>query len=203
MEAGPSVALNDCGSQGGITCPNRSSRLAQATRYALQRNLENQQKKGNPDNCRCGLQWLPTCTLNECGRIPNDDLHGSLSEGEGACSWTCDDRSHLPLRGKLGWMTPRPGQKKARQRNASFGALVPKRGPHFYLRSSFPHASDCHSCKESPRPMRRVSNKNPLAYVLETIATGSTRRNTGIRACLRTFATSVSRNREASYSNDN
>jgi hypothetical protein len=63
------------------------------------------------------------------GRIPNDDLHESPSEGEGACFGICDGRSHLPLRGKLGWMTPRAGQKKAGKWNASFGALVPKRGP--------------------------------------------------------------------------
>jgi hypothetical protein len=53
------------------------------------------------------------------GRIPIDDFHKSASEGEGACSKTSAGRSHLPLRGKLGWMTPRPGQKKAGKRNAS------------------------------------------------------------------------------------
>ena len=35
------------------------------------------------------------------GRIPKDDLHKFLSEGEGACSTTSAGRSHLPLRGKL------------------------------------------------------------------------------------------------------
>jgi hypothetical protein len=53
------------------------------------------------------------------GRIPINDLHKSASEGEGACSRTSAGRSHLPLRGKLGWMTPRPGQKKAGKRDAS------------------------------------------------------------------------------------
>ena len=52
------------------------------------------------------------------GRIPIDDLHKSASEGEGACSMTSAGRSHLPLRGKLGWMTPRIGQKKTDKRNA-------------------------------------------------------------------------------------
>src|SRR2546430_11466642 len=46
------------------------------------------------------------------GRIPDDDLHESLSEGEGACSGICDGRSHLPLRGKLGWMTHAPVKKR-------------------------------------------------------------------------------------------
>src|SRR6267154_6720674 len=71
-------------------------------------------------------------------RIPIDDFHKSASEGEGACSRTCAGRSHLPLRGKLGWMTPRAGQKKTGKRNASFGALVPKRGPLSFFRDSFP-----------------------------------------------------------------
>jgi hypothetical protein len=77
---------------------------------------------------------LPACIVIVSGRIPDDDLHESSSEGEGACSGTCDGRSLLPLRGKLGWMTPRPGQKKTGKRNASFGALVPKRGPHTFSR---------------------------------------------------------------------
>src|SRR6202049_3340219 len=75
------------------------------------------------------------------GRIPIDDFHKSASEGEGACSRTYDGRSHLPLRGKLGWMTPRPGQKKTGKRNASFGALVPKREPLSFLGSSVCGAS--------------------------------------------------------------
>ena len=79
------------------------------------------------------LEWLPTCIVIARGRIPNDDLHEFLSEGEGACSRTCDGRSHLPLRGKLGWMTPRPGQKKAGQRNASLGLSFPSEGPFYFL----------------------------------------------------------------------
>src|SRR5208337_3281681 len=35
----------------------------------------------------------------------------TASEGEGACLLLLADRSHLPLRGKLGWMTPRVGVK--------------------------------------------------------------------------------------------
>src|SRR6266550_7799663 len=65
--------------------------------------------------------------------IPNYDLHESLSKGEGACSENCDGRSHLPLRGKLGWMTPRPGQKKTGKRNASLGLSFPSEGPFPFL----------------------------------------------------------------------
>ena len=79
------------------------------------------------------LEWLPTCIVMARGRIPNDDLHESLSEGEGACSRICDGRSHLPLRGKLGWMTPRPGQKRAGKRNASLGLSFPSGGPFYFL----------------------------------------------------------------------
>ena len=78
------------------------------------------------------LEWLPTCIGMVRGRIPNDDLHESLSEGEGACSRICDGRSHLPLRGKLGWMTPRPGQKRAGKRNASLGLSFPSEGPFYF-----------------------------------------------------------------------
>jgi hypothetical protein len=62
---------------------------------------------------------LPRALSGNRGRIPIDDFHKSASEGEGACSRRSAGRSHLPLRGKLGWMTPRPGQKKAGKRNAS------------------------------------------------------------------------------------
>src|SRR5712692_7971014 len=38
-------------------------------------------------------------------------MRREASEGEGACLSLFADRSHLPLRGKLGWMTPRAGVK--------------------------------------------------------------------------------------------
>src|SRR5438309_9966279 len=46
------------------------------------------------------------------GCIPSDVLRKKASEGEGACSPTEARRPHLPLRGKLGWMTPRAGWKQ-------------------------------------------------------------------------------------------
>jgi hypothetical protein len=74
--------------------------------------------------------------LYKRGRIPVDDFHKSSSEGEGACSRTCAGRSHLPLRGKLGWMTPRPGREKEdRETECVFGVLVPKQGPLSIYRS--------------------------------------------------------------------
>jgi len=52
------------------------------------------------------------CALDEAGCIPKNGLNPRPSEGEGAYSTEGACRSHLPLRGKLGWMTPRTGQKK-------------------------------------------------------------------------------------------
>jgi len=68
------------------------------------------------------------------GRTPNDDLQILAREGEGASAPVCAGRSHLPLRGKLGWMTPRPGPKKTGSRSAPFGAPVPKQEPQFSYR---------------------------------------------------------------------
>src|SRR6266700_8398864 len=56
------------------------------------------------------------------------------SEGEGACLLFLADRSHLPLRGKLGWMTPRAGVKTTPATETRLtGPPDPKRGPHFFL----------------------------------------------------------------------
>src|SRR5689334_2522974 len=75
-------------------------------------------------------------------RVSSDDLSRETSEGEGACLWLLADRSHLPLRGKLGWMTPRAGVKTTPAIETRLqGAPDPKRGPHFlslFLRSTSP-----------------------------------------------------------------
>jgi hypothetical protein len=64
-----------------------------------------------------------------------DESRRVVSEGEGACSPLFRVRSHLPLRGKQGWMTPRVGVKTTLTNgNAPLGALVPKQGPHFLPR---------------------------------------------------------------------
>src|ERR1700733_7075455 len=72
------------------------------------------------------------------GRIPIDDFHKSASEGEGACSRTSAGRFHLPLRGKLGWMTPRTRSKKGRETECVFrGFLFPSKSPYFFVRQLF------------------------------------------------------------------
>ena len=77
-------------------------------------------------------EWSQSCIGILQGRIPIDDLYESPSEGEGACSESCAGRSHLPLRGKLGWMTPRPGQKKAGNGMRLWGSRSQARAPlHF------------------------------------------------------------------------
>ena len=67
----------------------------------------------------------------------NDELRRVTSEGEGACSPLFKIRSHLPLRGKLGWMTPRVGVKTTlTMERATPGLLFPSKGPTF-LPSAF------------------------------------------------------------------
>ena len=98
------------------------------------------QDSKSPSNCKVKIyENGKSAAIGEvrasCSRRAHsdDDLHKSASEGEGACSRVCADCSHLPLRGKLGWMTPRPGQKKTGKRNAPSGALDPKQGPQCFL----------------------------------------------------------------------
>src|SRR5690349_10203532 len=50
---------------------------------------------------------VPNLRYEVRGCIPSDVLRKKTSEGEGAYSPTEAERPHLPLRGKLGWMTPR------------------------------------------------------------------------------------------------
>src|ERR1700740_3473807 len=72
-----------------------------------------------------------------CWRVSDNESRKVMSEGEGACSPLFKVRSHLPLRGKLGWMTPRVSVKTTLTNgNAPFGALVPKQGPHFFAGGS-------------------------------------------------------------------
>ena len=52
-------------------------------------------------------KWRVTCDKRGEGAFQSDVLRKTTSEGEGACSPTEAERPHLPLRGKLGWMTPR------------------------------------------------------------------------------------------------
>src|SRR5258708_7008232 len=76
--------------------------------------------------------WRHSCNRGLCGRTPNDGLRIPAREGEGACSPVFAERPHLPLRGKLGWMTPRPGQKKTGNRSALSGLLFPSKSPIFF-----------------------------------------------------------------------
>jgi hypothetical protein len=57
------------------------------------------------------------------------------SGGEGACLLILDDCSHLPLRGKLGWMTPRAGVKTTPASVTRLRGLpVPSGAPIFLIR---------------------------------------------------------------------
>ena len=94
---------------------------------------QHEQTKGNPGR-EALVKIGPVRAIGKRrGRIPYNDYHKSWGEEEGACSGTSAGRSHLPLRGKLGWMTPRPGQKRAGKRNASLGLSFPSEGPFPFL----------------------------------------------------------------------
>src|SRR2546425_10592562 len=52
---------------------------------------------------------------------------------EGACLPLFANRSHLPLRGKLGWMTPRAGVKTTPAiETRLLGPPIPSGGPSFF-----------------------------------------------------------------------
>src|SRR6266436_2166928 len=84
------------------------------------------------------LSWRISCNILNRWRVSDDESRKVASEGEGACSSRFKVRSHLPLRGKLGWMTPRVGVKTTLTNgNAPLGALVPKQGPHLFAHTPF------------------------------------------------------------------
>jgi len=63
-----------------------------------------------------------------------NEAHIMASEGEGAYLLFWRIVNHLPLRGKLGWMTPRAGVKTTLASEMRLPGLPdPKRGPHFFL----------------------------------------------------------------------
>jgi len=57
--------------------------------------------------------WRYPCIRKAHECVSHDELRREASEGEGAHSPLFAIRSHLPLRGKLGWTTPRVGVKTA------------------------------------------------------------------------------------------
>src|SRR6185437_3473075 len=66
------------------------------------------------------------------GRVP---MRGSLRFGRGSKGLghgPVRTRSHLPLRGKLGWMTPLTRSRLGRVTERGFGAADPKRQPFFF-----------------------------------------------------------------------
>jgi hypothetical protein len=76
--------------------------------------------------------WCVSCNIRCFWCVSNDEPRRVSSEGEGACSRHFRVRSHLSLRGKQGWMTPRVGVKTTLTNgNAPIRALVPKQEPHF------------------------------------------------------------------------
>src|SRR5579863_2265980 len=106
-------------SQHGITLSQIRIEACLAPAQDPHSRMDHQQNEGNSGGVFGMKIGTLVARIGNRGRIPINDLHKSASEGEGACSMTSAGRSHLPLRGKLGWMTPRIGQKKTDKRNAS------------------------------------------------------------------------------------
>src|SRR5712692_4207910 len=66
-------------------------------------------------------------------RVSNNEMWRETSGGEGAYLSLFADRSHLPLRGKLGWMTPRAGVKTTPAIETRLpGPPIPSGGPSFF-----------------------------------------------------------------------
>src|ERR1700730_12072618 len=68
-------------------------------------------------------RWPPYCISRVCRRVVHDETEKAVREGEGSCSLFFAVRSHLPLRGKLGWMTPRVGVKTTLTMERAFSGL--------------------------------------------------------------------------------
>jgi hypothetical protein len=67
------------------------------------------------------------------GHVSDHGLKTTPSEGEGACLAEFSGRYHLPLRGKLGWMTPRIRcENDAGYETCLSGLPVPSWSPFFF-----------------------------------------------------------------------
>ena len=91
-------------------------------------------RRGILDICElvsCSWTGSPLAyTSGEC--VSHGDLfQEGVREGRGLLSDWCGS-SHLPLRGKLGWMTPRTGQKKTGNGTHSWGFPFPSGSPRSF-----------------------------------------------------------------------
>ena len=72
------------------------------------------------------------CISDSCEHVSDHGPRRMPSEGEGACLAEFKGRSHLPLRGKLGWMTPRIWcENDTRYETCLPGLRVPSWSPIF------------------------------------------------------------------------
>ena len=90
--------------------------------FANERLAENSAHRGH---------WRYPCIRKAHECVSYDELRREASEGEGARSPLFAIRSHLPLRGKLGWTTPRVGVKTALTTKRTLG------GPRYQEGASF------------------------------------------------------------------
>src|SRR6266478_5823685 len=112
-----------------------SSKLNRLDRFGATRSMTTQCNRQIINGlllCQRELSWRVSCYILNRWRVSDDESRRVVSEGEGACSPLIKVRSHLPLRGKLGWMTPRVGVKTTLTTETRHsGLLFPSKGPTF------------------------------------------------------------------------
>src|SRR6266704_2523926 len=73
------------------------------------------------------------CISDSCEHVSDHGPRRMPSEGEGACLAEFKGRSHLPLRGKLGWMTPRIWCENDTGYERCFRGSRSQAGAHFFV----------------------------------------------------------------------
>jgi hypothetical protein len=110
--------------------------------------------------------------MDGVGRVSSRSA-SSVTGEEGALSRGDSGRSHLPLRGKLGWMTPGPVTPRPGHETRPLGALDPKQEPPSLFSSRFqsiPAAFFFGDLKRLPRWLRRPCH-SCLPKLRETLTT--------------------------------
>jgi hypothetical protein len=104
-------------------------------------------------NSAYGGHWRYPCISKAHECVSHDELRREASEGEGARSPLFAIRSHLPLRGKLGWMTPRVGVKTTLTTKRTLRGPRSQAGASFF--SKVPNTSKnkglCHRFARDPQ----------------------------------------------------
>jgi hypothetical protein len=93
--------------------------------------------------------WRCPCSKKARECVSHDELRREASEGEGARSPLFAIRPHLPLRGKLGWTTPRVGVKTALTTKRALRGPRSQAGASFFFLAL---TSGQLACSDVPNP---------------------------------------------------